>query len=304
MLKSCSFKGFARGRGIGVAIVVSLMSLQLLSCDSAPSEGDLNSDEGKTSALVRGKASAELQGIAVTLIVPVSKTQSEICSGVVMAPGVILTAAHCFDPIATAEDFALTGIRVAETRLEDAGAELHPVGAGQSVQIHPRYKEDPRRFDLAILKVVAKAGYVWKTGLSLADAEWLPSQGDQLLLTGAGVKDGYLEAPAKPSVMEMGAFQGEVRVDRKGRFSIVQSMLSSALQPGDLLEMNAGDASPWLCAGDSGGALLSRADGQFVLLGVNARSQQISFQGKTLCLSSKMVVTPIAPHLDWIEKNR
>lgn len=252
--------------------------------------------------LVRGKTDDRFHRMSVTLRVrlPVG---TAICSGTLIEKDVVLTAAHCFEGLQSpVADDAIT---------VEATAQLARYGLGQRFESHPQFQTDARRFDLALVKLElsaepASAIEIMRNEFANVQRparNWIPDEKQSLILTGSGIKIGFLEAPFKQPLVEAANFRGSVEIERAGSLRTVWDFFSvSSLVAGDLLSLSAGQNSPWLCAGDSGGGLfVENEDKSLMLVGVNSRSKMFRYQGKTLCMPSGMIATPISPYLSWIE---
>lgn len=290
-----------RPRALVHFLLAALTLVGVIACDSDVKVLDQKSPA--TGELVAGKIDDRLyrSALSVKILVPEG---TQVCSGTLIAEDLLLTAAHCLNG---------THSPLAPNQLTAyATARLIEYGSGTDFVRHPRFAEDPRRFDLALVRVrpstladatleIFRRDY---RAVTLIDSSWTPDSTQNLVLTGAGIKAGYLEAPFQPPVSEAGAFQGRVGLDRAGTLTSLWDLFrTSRFQPGDLIELSANEKSPWLCAGDSGGGLYVENDKKELLLaGVNARSKIYEFQGKSLCMPSGMVVTPVAPYLEWIAR--
>ncbi len=121
-----------------------------------------------------GPASAEIAGHAAMVV----STRGAVCSSVVLAPDLLLTAAHCVEPKA---DYAVAIIGAGPPKLIPA----------LRVAVHPRFDADQFRTrrptpDLALLKLAEPLPAPFQPA-PLTTAEGLPAKGSDFTLAGFGV---------------------------------------------------------------------------------------------------------------------
>jgi hypothetical protein len=226
---------------------------------------------GPAIALVGGAQLA--QGNVAQNVVLIRSARGARCTGIVLAPDIVLTAAHC-----TSDATELTVYRSTE-----AGAESYKVIA---VAAHPQY--DARGYvksqaavDLALLKLA----------LPLSDPgpvvmrERVPLPGERFLVAGFG------DAAAGSSA-GLGALQ-TATLTAIGEPSSLQLRLADPASHGGAV---AGLGS---CRGDSGGPVFEWSSGRFVLVGVLGWSN-----GPNMSTGCGGITggTPIARHRQWIVK--
>jgi hypothetical protein len=98
------------------------------------------------------------------------------CGAVLIAPQVILTAAHCV----ASQSGSFTAYVNAYDAYDQAGSEMQTVIRGS---IHPSYNSITREYDLAVLQLKAPVRSVTPTPVN--DAYW-PSSGESLIIVGLG----------------------------------------------------------------------------------------------------------------------
>ncbi|WP_434384561.1 S1 family peptidase [Melittangium boletus] len=162
-----------------------------------------------------------------------------LCSGALVAPDVVLTAAHClevFGPGGAYEVF------LGERLPEDSGAQGRFVRVARAVR-HPAYVPATHAWDVALLRL---ASPVDVPPLALAAPE------DEGLMPGGLARVVGFGATKDPTLAGGTRRQGDLRVTQV-----------------DAASFRAGPAPAMSCVGDSGGPVLARdARGQEVLVGI------------------------------------
>lgn len=130
---------------------------------------------GPAGAVVGGAPAAAEVAAQTVLIV---STRGAACTGTVLAPDVVLTAAHC---VAPAADYAVA-------LLSGAAPKLLPAAR---IALHPRFDLDQFRTrrptpDLALVKLAEPLPAAFRPA-RLADAGGLPPKGAEFLIAGFGV---------------------------------------------------------------------------------------------------------------------
>lgn len=261
--------------------------------------------------LVKGKRDARFDAVSVLLKIRMPDGRTQICSGTFIEQNIILSAAHCVESMA--HFLGQDEIQVETMQGPDDDKALRPAALGRRIELHPQYRSDPRRYDLALI-LIEKTGSAAQGvdpknaagGFAIPEIvaeNWIPEKTDSLILTGAGVKSGVLENEGEIPGSEAATFQGDLRIERSGYFEVLADWVSqTALVAGDLLNLSAQESSAWLCAGDSGGGFFLEKDGKIYLAAVNSRARLYVYQGMTLCLTSGMIVTPLSPYRMWIQE--
>ncbi|MBF5041622.1 trypsin-like serine protease [Aggregicoccus sp. 17bor-14] len=214
------------------------MLLLLLLAACAPEVG---APVGERRQAVVSGTGAPADGAVVALVARRTHCTGEapvlLCSGALVAPDVVLTAAHCLEVLGEDGQYEVF-----------VGAQLLPTPQGRflrvkEVRVHPGYVRATHARDVALLRLALPAS---EAPLALPEADEVPSAG--LAVRALGFGDTHsAEEPA--GVRRQGALQ------------------VASVTDADFL---AGPAPSMSCTGDSGGPVLGSPRGREVLLGVTS----------------------------------
>ncbi len=234
---------------------------------------------GTAQAVIQGEVSRDPNG-ARAFVVRIESTQGEICSGTLIAPDLVLTAAHCvmhragYSVIAVDRAFR-------QRRIGVVAATMHPEFVPGTTP------EEQPGVDLALVKLAQPLG-----------ADFMPldprgagsiGTGDAVDIAGFGVvaenRRNTARTLRQAHLVSIGSLQVANRVtvvtDRR-RF--------------------AETAGAGACLGDSGGPILSGGPGGYRIVGVVSWSSgalQQNGRRRTAC-GGFTAVTPVAEHAGWI----
>ncbi len=228
-------------------------------------------------AITRGEVARNPNGLRQS-VVRVESSRGEICSGAVIAPDLVLTAAHCVDDSASYRVIVVDrGFRQRAVRA--VAAAMHPAFVrGTTPRTQPGV-------DLALIKLEQPLGgdFVPLDPRAAGRA----ARGEPVEIAGFGVeaesKKGSARVLRQTHVVSLGTLQVANRV------LVVADRERLARVPG------AG-----ACRGDSGGPILAGGPGGYQLLGIVSWSSGALGSREITACGGLTAVTPVAEHVRWI----
>jgi secreted trypsin-like serine protease len=228
-------------------------------------------------AIMRGEVARNPNGLRQS-VVRVESSTGEMCSGAVIAPDLVLTAAHCVDERATYR-VVVVDRRFRQYAVRAVAAAMHPAFvAGTTPRTQPGV-------DLALIKLEQPLNGEF-VALDPRRAR-RAGRGEPVSIAGFGVEAENRRASARvlrqTQVVSIGTLQVANRVD------VVVDGKRLARTPG------AG-----ACRGDSGGPIVRGGPGGYQLVGiVSWSSGAMASRERTAC-GGLTAVTPVADHASWI----
>ncbi|MBE7201253.1 MAG: trypsin-like serine protease [Parafilimonas terrae] len=230
------------------------------------------------SAVINGTSTRDPDG-ARSFVVRIESTEGEICSGTLIAPDLVLSAAHC---VMRPAGYSVVGVDrgFRQRRTQVIASTMHPDFVPGTTP------EEQPGVDLALLKLERPLG---------PDFMPLDPRGAGSISTGEPV--------------DIAGF-GVVAENRRGSARVLR--LAHLVSIGSLQVANrvtvvtdrrrmAETSGAGACLGDSGGPILTGGPGGYRLVGVVSWSSGALQQGtrRTAC-GGFTAVTPVAEHVGWI----
>ncbi|MDR7039414.1 MULTISPECIES: S1 family peptidase [Methylobacterium] len=230
-------------------------------------------------AVIQGEVSRDPNGLRAS-VVRIESTQGEICSGTLIAPDLVLTAAHC---VMHRAGYSVVAVDRAfrQRRISAVAASMHPDFVPGTTP------EDQPGVDLAMIKLAEPLGPDFQP-LDPRGAGSI-SKGDPVDIAGFGVvaenRRNTARTLRQAHLVSIGSLQVANRVtvvtDRR-RFA--ETVGAGA------------------CLGDSGGPILRGGPGGYQIVGVvswSSGAMQQNTRQRTAC-GGFTAVTPLGEHTGWI----
>ncbi len=228
-------------------------------------------------AIMRGQVARDPNGLRQS-VVRVESSTGELCSGAVIAPDLVLTAAHCVDESASYR-VVVVDRRFRQRSVRAVAAAMHPAFvAGTTPRTQPGV-------DLALIKLEQPLG-----------GDFVPldprhagraGRGEPVAIAGFGVEAEGRKATARVLRQTRGVSLGTLQV--ANRVDVVVDGERLARTPG------AG-----ACRGDSGGPLVRGGAGGYQLVGIESWSSGAMASRQRTACGGLTAVTPVADHASWI----
>jgi hypothetical protein len=232
---------------------------------------------GSAQAVLLGATSRDPNGLRRS-VVSIENSLGELCSGALIAPDLVLTAAHCVTDPAAYRVVAVNRAFKAQ-RVRVAALAVHPTFVtGTTPRTQPGV-------DLAILRLERPLGSEFlPLDPSLAKAIDI---GDEVTIAGFGVLAEKRKGTARTLRQTTLVSLGPIEVANRVLIVVDRQRLAETSGAG-------------ACRGDSGGPILASAEDSYILYGIISWSSGAMRSREPSACGGLTAVTPLVEHLGWI----
>lgn len=266
-------KNFKRAAGFIVMLTMTA------ACSRPPAtDGGITTEAGTSTNIIGGTPVETDDPILRSTVGIVDLRRGAIiCTGSLVTPNMVVTAAHCTTLNPRHLAIAFTSI-IPKTREEARATTLLPVVAGKTSPQWPLLKRGQKGDwgDVAVLRFLGTVPEGYSPAKILASPEALVND-EKVLIAGFGWTDGIKKTPT--DVMR----KTEVKI-RDAAFSSTEVMFDQTEGTG-------------ACHGDSGGPAFVKVDGELVLFGVTSRGYNDPFD----TCARYSIYTNLATQLEWLQ---
>lgn len=277
--------------------VVLCLPLILLSACNKSSDNLAGSCElpGESFGIVGGKTLGQGNDLSATTVLIVQKKyddKTSICTGTLIAPDTVLTAAHCTSAWGSKYKVAFSNnIDCVATQVDVKTREV------TAQATHPDYsyygKTLQADVDIAILKFSGglPEGYTFR---ELPSRTYQINPDNDLVVTGYGSTDYYSD--------DAGTLRFTTAAGNRLSDSYITARSKKSTQVKDAFVLE--QKQNGVCSGDSGGPLYTYDNGKLVLIGVTssgiAIDESVNTDKPAIC-NGVSLFTDLRKQMDWIE---
>ncbi|MEE1654874.1 trypsin-like serine protease [Microvirga sp. CF3062] len=231
-------------------------------------------------AILQGSTSRDPNGLRRS-VVSIENSLGELCSGVIVGPDLVLTAAHCVIDRAAYRVTALNRA-LRPQRFNVAALAIHPTFVpGTTPRTQPG-------IDLAVVKLDRPLGPDF-LALDPAQAGRI-DVGDQVTIAGYGVLSERARGTARTLRQTNLVSLGPIEVANRVLIVADRNRLAETTGAG-------------ACRGDSGGPILAATSSGYQLYGITSWSSGALRSPRPTACGGLTAVTPVVEHLRWILGN-
>ena len=284
-----------------------LLALSLVALISCEPKGSNNVVVGNGAAIMHGTDVKDTDSILSSIVAIYNDKEGYLCTGSIIAPNIVLTAAHCIS--GNPSDMRLVfGTNMDEwLNAREPDVQAEHIRRVSDMKINEEYKKRTNAatntYDIALMKFKGTLPEGYKPATFLADQKLL-KRGAIVTLAGYGVSSVEM-VPLDPKKykgdkLDQAIENGEVTCDANGHNCFEVNMTGDGLlrqtqAPIASLqetEVRLDESKAGTCAGDSGGPAYILKDGVYYLFGITSR-------GSSLC-EGYGVYTNALEHQTWI----
>jgi hypothetical protein len=228
-------------------------------------------------AIVRGAPANDPNGVR-NFVVRIESQVGELCTGVLIEPDIVLTAAHC---VLVEARYTVHGL---DPLFRDVRREVESLVLHASFQGGVPPHAQPG-IDLALLRLDTpmNAGFAPLPLRPLPP----PVPEEDVTIAGFGTTAYSRRDTARRLRFTYLRLRGEIRV-------------GNTMLVGSDSEREGKASGAGACQGDSGGPILRGDAGSFQLLGIVSWSRGATGERERSACGGLTAITPVTPHIDWI----
>lgn len=269
----CAFGGSLRLRSLLELFALTPIFITLIACAPAnPNSQVLSPNQDETAGVVGGIEATANSPVMRHTVGLFDSREQYMCSGTLIAPQIILTAAHCIPE---------RGIGALKVIFSNKIANVNPslTRLVAAAVTHPKYNPDQvtDTYDIALVKIFGVAPENYQPASLLLPGTPI-EQNMPLLVAGFGINKAWIFKRGEGVLRYQTLTVNDPRYGN-GELVMYQSRKKGA------------------CSGDSGGPAFLERDGQLILVGVLSRGDSIPIIPSCMLFS---IYTRVDAHRSWI----